>query len=366
MPRFPRSLKVLAAGLSALALTVPMGNPSSAAPMAQPAVVGGTDVSISSIPWQVLFIIDNESVCGGALVSPTKIVSAAHCFDGFPPSKVAAWAGITQMSDRSASSQLAIGSITMHPDYNAATFANDIAVVNLSAPVPARLGAITIALPSGEDAATWPAAGVNATVSGWGEKTSGVPVASNNLQIAVIEIMAAPSAAECGSYGGAYIPALQICAGVPEGGVDGCQGDSGGPLTTYVNGEPILAGVSSTGLECGLAGYPGLYVRMTTYLPWLASQGIDITAGGSTAIVATPGSARDGVPANFLVGQTYSRAVFAKYAGLKATTSQLKVTGGAACTQVKQTVRIDKAGKCRLTVTQGKKSVPVIVTVYSS
>lgn len=366
MPRVRPSIRLAAALLGSLALTLPLASASQAVPAAAPTVIGGTDVTIADVPWQVLFIINNESVCGGALVSSTQVVSAAHCFDGFATSRVQLWAGITEMSERSTSSQLAIKAITLHPEYDAATFANDIAVVTLKEPVPARLGTITIGLPAKQDAATWPALDSTATVSGWGETDAAVAVAANTLQAAAVNVLAAPSSATCGQYGAAYLPDKQICAGVIEGGVDACQGDSGGPLTMYVDGEPILAGISSTGLECGLAGYPGLYVRMTTYLPWLASQGVDINAGGGTAIVTTPGTSRDGVPANFAVGQTYARPVFAKFAGLNAAKSRLKVTGGAACTQVSQSVRIDKAGKCRLSVVQGKKSVPIIVTVYAA
>lgn len=360
----PKTL--VAALVGCLAVLISSLSGAQAAPLAQPKVIGGADVSVSDIPWQVLFIIDSTSVCSGALVSATKIVSAAHCFDGFPSSKVLAWAGVTEMSDRSDSNKLSVGQISIHPGFDAQTFANDIAVITLNKAVPVRLGAASIGLPAGKNVGEWPVLGAAATVSGWGETTTGVTVASNRLQAAVVDVLAAPGSAVCGSYGAAYLPDLQICAGVIDGRVDACQGDSGGPLTIYVEGQPILAGVSSTGLECGLAGYPGLYVRMTTYLSWLESRGIDLEAGGSAAVVATPGSRNQGVMANFQIGEVYPRAVFAQYAGVKSANSRLTVIKSAACTQVRQSVRIDKAGKCRLIMEQGKKSVSVIVTTYPS
>lgn len=359
------SLRRAAVLLGAAALIVPFVPAAHSAPMINPTVLGGSDITIADAPWQILFIINDESVCGGALVSSTHVISAAHCFEGFATSKVQAWAGITEMSDRSDANRLPIKSIAVHPAYDPSTFANDIAVVTLKVPVPARLRTATIGLPAKVDTNTWPALDATATVTGWGESDVEVASASNTLQAAVVDIMASPSAATCGQYGAAYLPDKQICAGVIEGGVDACSGDSGGPLTMYIEGEPVLAGVSSTGLECGLAGYPGLYVRITSYLPWLAGQGIDINASGGAAIMTTPGTSRQGVPASFVIGQTYPRSVFAKYAGLNAVKSRLTFNSGSACTLIKQSVRIDKSGKCRLTINQGKKSIPIVVTVYS-
>jgi trypsin len=54
---------------------------------------------------------------------------------------------------------------------------------------------------------------------------------------------------------------IMFCAGFPAGGVDACNRDSGGPLVV----DGVLAGVVSWGHECARPGYPGVYVRMTTY-----------------------------------------------------------------------------------------------------
>lgn len=334
-------------------------------PALAPTVVGGSDVSVSDVPWQVLFIIDDAIVCGGALVSPTQIVSAAHCFAGQPLREVQAWAGVTNMSDRSNASSLSIKSVTNHPNYDATTYANDIALVKLSSPVPARLGATTIGLPVKQDAATWPAMGTTATVSGWGETDPAVLVASDPLQAGTVQVLASPSDATCGAYGALYLPAEQVCAGQPQGGVDACEGDSGGPLTVYVDGEPLLAGISSTGFGCAAEGYPGLYVRTTSYLDWLAANGVDLSVAGGTSWVDVPGSDRDGQPANFVVGVTYPAADFAALAGLPAR-ARVKVTGGKACKKDGKDVAIVGAGKCFMKLTAGKKSARVTVTVYNS
>lgn len=349
-----------------LVLGLTWGPSQAATKTAAPTVVGGADASISDFPWQVLFIVDGDNVCSGSLVSSTQILSAAHCFAGHSAAQIQGWAGITRMQDRSSQNQLAIASVLAHPKFDPATFANDLAIVTLKNPVSGTLGTATIGLPSTQDAAAWPAAGTAAMVSGWGETDPAKPVASDRLQAANVQVLTSPGTSVCGSYGNAYQAGSQLCAGVETGGIDACQGDSGGPLTITVAGRPILAGISSTGFECAATGYPGLYVRTTAFLPWLAANGVNVSAAGGTAIADLPGSNRDGIPSNFRIGQTYPASTFAKAAQLSTTKARITVTGGAACTQVRQTVRFDKAGKCRITVSQGSKRVPLVVTLYSA
>lgn len=66
----------------------------------------------------------------------------------------------------------------------------------------------------------------------------------------------------------------QICAGGEL--QDSCRGDSGGPLM-YLNVDPpnfqwYALGVTSFGYrECGTAGIPSIYTKITPYLSWIHS-----------------------------------------------------------------------------------------------
>ena len=71
----------------------------------------------------------------------------------------------------------------------------------------------------------------------------------------------------------------QFCAGIPNprGGLtlpgkDTCQGDSGGPVTCIRNGEPVLAGIASSGFGCGEEGLPGIYINVWDYKGWIKSK----------------------------------------------------------------------------------------------
>ncbi|MFM8351868.1 MAG: trypsin-like serine protease, partial [Actinomycetales bacterium] len=104
-----------------------------------------------------------------------------------------------------------------------------------------------------------------------------------------VQVLAAPTS-PCGQYGPAFNSSSLICGGLPSGAVDTCQGDSGGPFTVVANGIPVLAGLTSNGVECASAVYPGLYTRLTTYLPWIQQSADVPTAapGQPTGIRAVP------------------------------------------------------------------------------
>lgn len=70
----------------------------------------------------------------------------------------------------------------------------------------------------------------------------------------------------------------QLCV---QGGVnvDACQGDSGGPLTNdpsssagTVDRYTLLGLVSFGPRSCGVSNFPGVYTRVSAYIPWILSN----------------------------------------------------------------------------------------------
>ena len=253
-----------AASIVALGLVTPVQG-------ASPRIVGGASITVSSTPWQASLAIRssrNSTLCGASIVGTSWLVTAAHCVVGSNPSDISAFVGITNLSERSSQKALALSGIFINPSWNSTTFNGDIALLQLASPLTFSINVQPIALPLTQDPATWPAAGTSAQISGWGSKSFGGGF-SDSLLAANVSILSGPNENTCGSYGSSFTSLDNICAGVAGGGVDTCQGDSGGPLVVGTPAGAVLAGLTSVGNDCALANFPGIYTRITTFLPWI-------------------------------------------------------------------------------------------------
>ncbi|MEI6689020.1 MAG: serine protease [Thermoleophilia bacterium] len=237
-------------------------------------VVGGQPVAMTDMPWAVYLEADlgagNSWSCGGTIVGPHFILTAAHCVvdkqNTIKPGQISGVAGRADL--RSADgTEFDVVRIAVNPSYNRTRGSEggpgDAALLWTSVDLPyAPLPLATTA-----DAPFY-AAGVMARIAGWG-LTSASGGTTEVLLTASVPIV---SDAECSTSDQVSIGEAQamVCAGFAAGGIDSCQGDSGGPLTVLNgSGATILAGVVSWGYECAAAGRPGLYTRVATLTSWI-------------------------------------------------------------------------------------------------
>uniref|UniRef100_A0A8C8TID8 Peptidase S1 domain-containing protein n=1 Tax=Peromyscus maniculatus bairdii TaxID=230844 RepID=A0A8C8TID8_PERMB len=237
-----------------------------AAPPMQSRIIGGSNCEKNSQPWQAAVYHYTAFQCGGILVDPSWVLTAAHCYND----EYQVWLGRNNLFEDEASAQHRFVSKSfLHPDFNLdllknttqnqeKDFSNDLMLLRLAQPAEITDSVKVISLPSEE-----PTLGSTCLASGWGSTEPINFEYPDDLQCVDLELLPNENCAEAHIY---LVTDSMLCAGDMEGGKDTCVGDSGGPLIC----DGVLQGVTSWGpAPCGEPKKPGIYTKVIDFIPWM-------------------------------------------------------------------------------------------------
>jgi trypsin len=238
-------------------------------------IVGGGPADYSKWQFTVALLRNGRFACGGTVIAPTKVLTAAHCIERIAPTKMAIIANRPQIDAKGTGELIGVTAAVAHPDY-AETHRHDMAVLTLAQATTAP--AVTLANPDENNLGTQVGAVLH--VAGWGARDPfGVKLA-HYIKETTEKVR---TTRRCRHVYGKFefAPISMICTlgsrlsrfkQFPVHS-SACSGDSGGPLVADLPSGPRQVGIVSYGGSiCGIPGAPTVYSRVSAGLDFIAAQ----------------------------------------------------------------------------------------------
>lgn len=232
-------------------------------------IAGGTNATKAQFPYyaKIQCTIQSGSNigianCGGSVISPTLILTAAHCVEGTLLSTKIQLGYHKYDSDGSTLQTRTAKSIHIHPEYNATSDTNDVALIEVDKPIT-----FTDFIKPIQISCNHTQPGTKTVIAGTGYTNDVDKKLSNGLRWINLTTV---SNLYC-KYVFSRIESTNICAvGNPKQGA--CQGDSGTALIKEENGTQVQIGVLSWGASVCEQGYPIVFARTSDYIDWIVKN----------------------------------------------------------------------------------------------
>jgi trypsin len=238
-----------------------------------PEIVGGELAPPGAWPGLVGMMFADEpdnffaQYCGGSLISPRHVLTAAHCADFVKAKEIEVLIGTQSLA--SGGTRVKVDKIQVHPRWDPDLLDHDVAVITLAEAVTSIKPVRFISSLSEEH--LFAPAEKPVVAAGWGSTGSSYPTEVMQTSFPVVD-----HAACVDTYAPYDIPVTKwmMCTGTQAHHKAVCRGDSGSPLwARNANGKfRVQVGVVSWGIPCAYKGFPDAYGRLATLGGWVKRQ----------------------------------------------------------------------------------------------
>ncbi|KAL7533866.1 hypothetical protein ACHAXR_005490 [Thalassiosira sp. AJA248-18] len=240
-------------------------------------IIGGGKADEGRYSYAVSLQDSIGHFCGGSLIAPDIVLSAAHCMQC--GGEYNAVIGRRDLGTTNGDEVIVKTEIT-HPGYDWGTTDNDFMILVLDRPTTEDVDMVQVS------PGTIPV-GTAVTVMGWGDTHPSDDIWENAEELMQTEVFVV-SNEECdqsnGTVGGTETEDGVVVGGYEDGyhnqitenmmcaqdnGEDSCQGDSGGPLVIRLDSKDVQFGIVSWGVSCAHKDFPGVYSRVSSQYYWI-------------------------------------------------------------------------------------------------
>ncbi|XP_016963157.1 phenoloxidase-activating factor 2 [Drosophila biarmipes] len=242
------------------------------------------EAEFGEFPWMLAILIEdrtrNENLyeCGGALLAPNVVLTAAHCVRNKQPGTLIVRAGewdTSSFQEVLPHEDRYVRQVVSHEQFNKGALHNDVAVMLLESPFTSQANIQPVCLPHVGEIFDYD----RCYVTGWGTTKFGqagqYQVILKKVDLPVVPAQQCQSSLRETRLGRLFdLHDSFICAG-GEGGKDTCKGDGGSPLVCPIKGQKdrfVSAGIVAWGIGCGQQNIPGMYANVAKLRPWIEEK----------------------------------------------------------------------------------------------
>merc|ERR1712126_294387 len=215
--------------------------------------------------------------CGGSLIAPGVILTAAHCVDKFRqnPTELKIRCGewdTQQQTEPYPHQDRQVQNLAIHPEFDGRNLQNDFAVLFTNEPFVLDQHIDTACLPAADESFD----GTPCFATGWGKDQFGAAgqyqVVLKEIDLPVVSNGVCQDKLRSTRLGQKFkLHDSFLCAG-GIAGKDTCKGDGGSPLVCPSKYDPntfVQAGIVAWGIGCGESGTPGVYADVSKATCWI-------------------------------------------------------------------------------------------------